>query len=245
MSWVQELFDVIGRFNFVETVYEYQLGLYFRAGIAQEKRVRWHGEDLEAIVTGEDAVREDLGVKRFVPFYHPVLPVGYRRSKVHGRIRSQVRDYADKNLQAGIYFYLPFIDTVLVESQQERVISLGTMTLETNDENKEPMLVSPNVRYQLKDLYRACCAVHDYEASMKDHVLSLLAKHGRTLSLQDWRRAEKVECVQEKVLAEMRELGEEWGLDIKKVYIVDSGLCSIQKLIPKTPLVTSVVQVPR
>lgn len=237
MSWVQELFDIIGKFNFVETVYEYQQGLYFRCGEAKEKRIRWNGQDLEDIVTRENSVREMVGWKRFVPFTNPQLPNSYRRSKILGRIREETRDATDKNLKPGIYFFIPFFDGVFVDSQQERMISLGTITLDTKDVESETKLISPNIRYQLVNYYKAFTAVHDYESSLKDYVLSMLANNCRDMSRKDWTNPDKVTKVEEKVLEEIADVAANWGLQVKNVYVVDSGACNIQKLVPKSPLV--------
>jgi hypothetical protein len=237
MSWVQELFDIVGKFNFVETVYEYQQGLYFRCGDALEKRIRWDGKDLEDIVARENSVREMVGWKRFVPFARPQLPDCYRRSKVLGRIREVTRDVVSKNLRPGIYFFIPFFDGVVTDSQQERMVSLGTITLDTRDVESETKLISPNIRYQLIDYYKAFTAVHDYESSLKDYVLSALASSCRDMSRKDWTNPDKVSEIEQTVLEGIADVASEWGLKVKNVYVVDSGACNIQKLVPKSPLV--------
>jgi regulator of protease activity HflC (stomatin/prohibitin superfamily) len=92
--------------------------------------------------------------------------------------------------------------------------------------------VSCNIRYELMDLYRAYTAIHDYEASLRDHTLSILAKHCRGKSYDDWKSPEVVKQVETSVLEELREVVTgKWGLHIHNVYITDNIACGMQRLV--------------
>ena len=209
--------------------------MYFRKGIVKARPKRkLSGKDLEDIVGEERKVISDFGgYSSFViPFSCPALPKGYKRSFWTGLPRSPRR--YDKVLHPGMYFFIPFIDKLVMDYKQERVLNLGYISTPTSDSNSDSRVVavSCNIRYELMDLYRAYTAIHDYEASLRDHTLSILAKHCRGKSYDDWKSPEVVKQVETSVLEELREVVTgKWGLHIHNVYITDNIACGMQRLV--------------
>lgn len=237
MSWVEELFSVIGNLRFCSTVYEFQQGLYFRFGKAKPVKIRWRGEALEQIVNEENKTKEIVGWRRNLPFFRAKLPEEYHYGFWTGRVRHNIRNEKDLNLQQGLYFFIPFIDNVITDSQQERVINLGTITVQTNEQDSQTMIISPNLRYKIENYYNTYTAVHDYEQSLRDYAISILAEHSRFLSFRDWCSSEKVTDLQKVVKKEIRDTTEDWGLNVMNIYITDSVKTDTHKLVTEGGLV--------
>jgi hypothetical protein len=235
MSFIQEIVDLIGKLRFFDVVHEYEQGLYFRNGLVKEKRIkRQPKKELEDLVKAEDEAMELRGGKQnfYMPFRRPNLPQGYRRSFWTGRALHPKRFH--KVLRPGVYIYIPFIDSVVKDYKQERVLNLGYISGPTTDAHPadKVMAVSCNIRYELMDFYKAYTSVHDYEASLKDHTLSILAKHCRGKSYEVWRDPDEIEKVEAATLEELRSVvTEKWGLKIHNVYITDNAPCHIRRIV--------------
>jgi regulator of protease activity HflC (stomatin/prohibitin superfamily) len=133
-----------------------------------------------------------------------------------------------------MYLFIPFIDKLVMDYKQERVLNLGYISTSSSDPNSDSRVVavSCNIRYELMDFYRAYTSIHDYEASLKDHTLSILAKHCRGKSYDDWKSPGVVKQVEQEVLKELREVvTERWGLKIHNIYITDNIACNMQRLV--------------
>jgi hypothetical protein len=237
MGWVQEIIDLFGKLKFFEIVYEYEQGLYFLNGTARERPIRsLKKSELEDIVKAEKETRKAIGgfswYSCYIPFARPELPEGYRRSKIHGGPRSPKR-YA-KNLKPGVYFNWPIISEVITRSQQETVLNLNNISVMTVDSGGDSrvMNVSCNIRYKLIDLYKAYNAVHNYETSLKDYTLAILAKHSRGKKACDWKDPVTINTLEADVEKELRNLvTDKWGLKIFKVYGTDIVPCNVQRLL--------------
>ncbi len=133
-----------------------------------------------------------LYISDFLPFVKkPNLPEDYRRSRWNGM--PLYKDRYDRVARKGIYLIIPFYEALIKESMQERVLNLGSISVPTTDEKSQTMFLSCNIRYKIKDLYKACMEVHDYEESLKDHTLSILAKHSRGKTFKQWTDSKNVE----------------------------------------------------
>lgn len=209
--------------NFYRMVYEYQQGLYFRTGRALFRRTRGlsREEELNAWRKEKEAI-ERMGRAKFLPFRRPKLPEGFHRDWVTGLPLHESR--LSKVLKPGLYFHVPIVEDIVVDSIQERVLNLGNITVLTSDDgNAKPISVSCNMRYRVVDFYRAYTAVHDYEESLKDYTLSMLAKYSRGKTMKKWQDARTIREIEKKVEVGVRKLvTEQWGLDIYKVYITDN-----------------------
>lgn len=234
---IQELAELFGKLKFFDIVHEYQQGLYFRSGRVKPKMLRRSRSELAEIITEEEKVYEALGGKKaFAPFRRPVLPEGYRRSFVTGMPLHPKRYERSKVLRPGIYFNIPVLDSLVIECRQEKVINLGDICVPTTDADSKVVNVSCNIRYELLDFYKAYTAVHDYEKSLKDYTLSILAKHSRGRMYEDWKKPQTVEELEKRVLHEMRKVVTgKWGLAIHSIYVTDNAGCNLQRILHEGP----------
>lgn len=236
MGWVQEILDLIGKLTFCEIVHEYEQGLYLRRGRVIDRRIKLYGNELESIVHEEKQLTQERGGKGVLMMDYLLgseigLPNNWKRGFFSGLPKHPKRGEKNKVLRPGWYFHLPLIERIHVDSQQEKVLNLGNICVPTVDDASQVVLVSCNIRYQVKNLYKAYTAVHDYEASMKDYTLSILAKNSRGKKYSDWKNTNAVEQLEEDVKAELRDLvTEQWGLEVKDVYVTDNVVCNYQRL---------------
>ena len=229
MGWVQEIFDGLGKIFMYEKVYQYQRGIFLRNGKIIKKRKKLSGEDLEEVVEAErKVIEENRGMLRLMfpnllAFNKkPKFPEGYRRSLVTGLPRHPNRYQMDRVIYPGGYLRIPFLDDIIKESVQERILNVESVDALTVDEKPENIYVSCNVRYEIRDVYRACIAVHDYEKSLKDHTLSILAMYVRGKKLNEWKDKEVITKLQEDVEIELRKIvSKKWGIDIHQVYVTN------------------------
>ena len=230
MGVVQELSDIVGHFlKCYEIVYQFQQGLYVDCGrVVERRKNHMEPEEKRRVEEAERGLVDALGYKSFLPFMRPKLPDEFRQSALTGLPVHKER--YSKILQPGIYLYFPLTGHLEKESVQERVLNLGNITVPTHDEQMHAMLVSCNLRYHVEDFYLAYTKVHDFEASLKDHTLSILAKHSRGKRYEEWSEPEVVRSLEKDVLAEVRETGREWGLDIQAIYVTDNVPSTIQRL---------------
>jgi len=230
MSWILELVELIGKLKFHEIVYEFQQGIYLRNGrVLDTKKRKLTEEEKVHVESLESKLIDEYGLSSFLPFRRPKLPADYKTSWVTGLPLH--KDRFSKILRRGFYLHIPFIDDIIKDSKQERVLNLANISVPTADKESKVVMVSCNIRYELEDLYKAYTAVHDYEVSLKDYTLSILAKHSRGKSFDEWRTPEVVSDLEDAVLDELRELvTEKWGLKVHKVYVTDNVACNIQRL---------------
>lgn len=236
MGFIKEIFDEIRKLSFFAIVYEYEQGLYFRKGIVIDKRIKWRGEELENIIKEEKKVIADnvgylaLIRSHFFGKKKPVFPEGYKRSII-GLPKHPKRFKKKKVLEAGFYFNIPIIDEIVTRYQQEKVLNLGNISVPTTDEDSKNVTVSCNIRYELLDLYRAYTAVYDYEATLKDYTIAMLAKHSRGKKYDEWKNPNTVEKLEEIIREDLKKRAtDKWGLKIHEVYITDNVSCVIQRL---------------
>ncbi|MBW2997180.1 hypothetical protein KY349_02450 [Candidatus Woesearchaeota archaeon] len=235
MTWVQDIFQYFDKFRFWEIVREYQQGLHFRKGIVIGRCIKYHGKELENIVADEKEVMDDNGgkLKYLMPFSRPDVPEDYRRSFWTGLLKGPKRRVKDKRLRAGLYFYIPFIDDIVTEDVQERVIDLQNLSVPTDDDGKDSneMFVSCALRYEINDFYKAHTAVHDYESTLQDHTIAVLSEHSRNHKYDEWKDPEVIYKIQDNVLKALRETAtRKWGLKIHKFYITDHVRCKVYRL---------------
>src|SRR3989344_990616 len=242
MGFVSELADLAKKLNCVRVVNEWEQGLYVHFGRIRERRIPDESikpRELEEIVKEEQKVIEELGGEdSYKPFLRPKLPQGYYQDFVSGRPLHPKR--FSRILPPGMHFYLPFIDQIIVDSMQERVLNLKTILVPVSGESgsTETRLLSANIRYKVDDLYLAVTAVHDYEESLKDHALSILAKQSMCLPAAFWTEGRSEEEGESKNLRKLsKEVAKElekvvkkrWGLDILEVYITDNALVTVYR----------------
>jgi len=235
MGIVQEVVDLISKLRFYDTVYEYEQGLYFSCGKAKEKRKRkLQKNELEQIVKEEaETVAKAGGKNVFItPFSRPKLPDGYRRSFWTGMPMHPKR--FSKILKPGLYLYIPFVEDIVKDHQQETVLNVPYVSSPTTDlvPNDKVMAVSCNIRYKLVNLYMAYTAVHDYKTSLKDYVLSIMGKETRGKSYDLWRDAQEVCKTEKRIMAGLEKVVKKgWGIDILDVYITDNVPCTVQRVV--------------
>ncbi|MCX8147566.1 MAG: hypothetical protein N3D84_03805 [Candidatus Woesearchaeota archaeon] len=182
------------------------------------------------------------------------LPEGYRKSwrgePLHSKRFSKI-------LQPGFYLYVPFLDTIVTDSAQERVLNLGYISVLTHEKrdgknNKtekdliyesnsihptsrkgsKNVIISCKIRYELMDIYRAYTAIDEYEDSLKDHTLSILAEFSRGKDYDYWTNSENIDNLAKDVEKELRKIAtEKWGLKIHKIYITDIAFCEVQRTV--------------
>ncbi len=231
MAFVQEIVDLLSKLDFHKVVYEYQQGLYFRNGKALWRRKKLEPDSLAAARSEESKVVREMGRSAFLPFRRPEMPEGFYRSPLSGFPRHESR--RSKVLGAGLYFHIPILDSIVVDSQQERVLNLANINVITSDESSPvPISVSCNLRYRIVDFYKAYTAVHDYEASLKDYTLAILSTASRGRKLKDYQDPAILAELEKKVESDLRTLvTERWGLEIYKLYITDVVPSSTNRLI--------------
>lgn len=239
MGWIQEIADLVGQLRFYAIVHEYEQGLYFRTGTVRERRIpksQLKPRELEEIVAGEKAaISAAGGYRAFFPFRpKPAFPDGYRRSRIlglplHSKRRSKV-------LRPGLYFHVPVIDHVVTDGIQEAVLNCPFATVPTTNDEKVTIAVSCNIRYQVTDFYKAYTAVHDYQLSLRDHALSILAQKSMGKSVEQWRQPEEIKKLGEAVEQELRKIvTEKWGIKIHQVYITDVVPAKAYKILDGAP----------
>jgi hypothetical protein len=242
MGLIQELADLVGKLTFVGIVHEYEQGLYFRSGVVIEKRVRGvRPGDLAEMVAEERQVQTKVrclggALRRRVVG----LPEGYRTTW-SGRVLHPRR--FSKVLRPGVYFHLPFIEHIVTDSRQERVLNLGFISVLTTDPGPacRAVVISCNLRYEVMNLYRAYTAVYDYEASLRYHTLSILAQKSLGKRYDEWQEPPTIAALEKQVIEELRKIvTEKWGLKIHQVYITDVTDARILKFVGDLPMVPSI-----
>ncbi|MBI4980806.1 SPFH domain-containing protein [Candidatus Woesearchaeota archaeon] len=230
MGFVSEFVDLVGKFKFSDTVYEYQQGLYVRMGtVIGKKKKLSPEEEKKAWEKEQEEIRIQGSWKFVIPFCYPRLSSDFKRDFLTGRPLHSSR--FNRILPPGFYFHLPFLEEIVKESKQERVLNLGNITVPTVDEDSKSIIASCNLRYELKDIYLAYTAVHDYEDSLRDHTLSILAKHSRGKKFAEWKNPDVIEELEIKVQKDLEEIvTHKWGLEIHEVYITDNVPCHTTRL---------------
>lgn len=146
----------------------------------------------------------------------PLHPKRYERSKL---------------LRPGLYFFIPILEVMVKDFKREKVLNLENITVPTVDAEGQAIIISCNIRYELMDFYKAYNAVHDYEDSLKDHTLSILAAHSRGRTFAQWSNPDTIKELEQAVLEDVQSLvTEKWGLLVHKIYITDNVKCSIQRV---------------
>lgn len=233
MGVIQEFVDLLSNLNFVTIVHEYEQGLFFRKGMVIERPVKGMKKaDLVEIRAEEQKITAQLGIRRFFqPPRAPMIPEGFRISWT-GRVRHPRR--FSKVLRPGIYFYMPFIEHIVTDFKQERVLNLGYISVLTRDAEPagKAIIISCNLRYEIMDLYRAYTAVYDYEASLRYHTMSILAMKSLGRNYSEWKNPETISTLEKHVIDELRKIvTEKWGLKIHQIYITDVTDAAIYKFV--------------
>ncbi|HBB41668.1 MAG: hypothetical protein COW73_06810 [Nitrospirae bacterium CG18_big_fil_WC_8_21_14_2_50_70_55] len=241
MGLIQELAGMVGQLNFVAIVHEYEQGLYFRGGVVIERRVRGiKAGDLAELVAEEREVQTKVGrLRGAFRRRAPGLPEGYQVTW-SGRVRHPHR--FSKVLRPGVYFHLPFVEHIVTDSRQERVLNLGFISVLTTDPGPDcrAVVISCNLRYEVMNLYRAYTAVYDYEASLRYHTLSILAQKSLGKRYGDWQEPPTIAALERGVIDELRKIvTDKWGLKIHQVYITDVTDARIFKFVGDQPMAPS------
>ena len=213
-------------------VNEWEQGLRIRAGLVVDNFVLERylkPKEVDRIRTEEEETIQKIqaaeGKRAFWPFHRPSLPEGYKRSWVDGRLLHPNR--FSKLLRPGLHVYVPVLEYLIIDSGQEYILNLKSIVVTTSDKDVS-ILISANIRYQLLDLYRAVTAVHDYEASLRDHALSILAQVSMGRPHEFWKMGRdqkdrpELKKLEDEVEDELRKLvTERWGIKIHQVYLTD------------------------
>ncbi|MBI4140078.1 hypothetical protein HY483_03905 [Candidatus Woesearchaeota archaeon] len=251
MGWIQELADLVGSLNFLSIVHEYEQGLKYSNGSVVDVRIRRTVKELEDIVVQEkDVVKQFsnnyfsfFGSSILLPFKRPSLPKGYRISFLTGRPAHFKRYERDKILRCGLYFHWPIFEDIVTDHKQEKVLNLQYITvptIESSPDSKE-VTISCNIRYELMDFYKAYNEVYDYEASLRDHTLSILAVYSRGKNYDFWKAPKSIEILEDEVLKELRKIvTEKWGLKVHKVYITDVVKGTVQRHLHEGPSIGAI-----
>ncbi len=230
MGEIKDFFDIVkDLLTYYEIVSVYQQGLHFRNGdIIPRRRKKIPLGELNRIEFEEKELVDVIGKwKFFIPGSRPNLPSGYQRRFLNGFPLH--KDRYTEILEPGTYFYLPLIDEIHQDSIQERILNLGNITVPTTD-GEHSEIVSCNLRYRVVNLKKAYLAVHNYEKSLRDHTMSILAKYCRGKTSEQWKDPKTVDEVENNVEEDLKEATEKWGLLIHKVYITDNVLCKVIRL---------------
>jgi len=237
MGFVTEFVGLFHRLQFITTINEFEQGLYYRKGRSIERRVRLYGAELEKIVEKENQLIQELGGRRnfiypFFPTKRLDIPEGYCRSFWSGLPRSNERLKKEKILKAGIYLSLPYMDSVVVKSQQERPLNLGTVTVSTKDKPPKNRMLSCNITYKVINLYKAYNIVHDYDDSIRTETLTALHKCSLGYTEKQFGNPKIVEEIERETLIMLRKVvTEDWGLKIVKIGITDNATASVNKTV--------------
>lgn len=157
------------------------------------------------------------------------LPEEWKRS-ISGWPMHKKRYLTEKVLRPAVYLFWPLLQHVVKGYKQERVLNLKEITVPTTDSNAESIVISCNIRIEMVNFYKAYTAVYDYEASLSDYTLSILAKHCRGKSLKDFQNKEKIKEIEKEVTEELRKIvTKDWGVKIHAVYVTDNVPCNVQR----------------
>lgn len=258
MGWVKELGDLFSKFQFTETVYEYQQGLMYYKGTVIEKRIKYGKKERKEYNLMEDAAFftvYDRNRRWFdiLPFMHirriNEVPDNYYMSKFTGKPVHEDRKKKDKILRPGFYAYVPVFYEVETDTIQDRALNLKNISVCCNNvrsiiisetdknvpipENLEKKIfVSCNIIYYILDFYRANNKVTDYESALRTHGLSVLARKSRDMSYYDWTNKEKIEILEKVVLNDLRKkVTDKWGLKIPELTITEGIPHELYRLI--------------
>jgi hypothetical protein len=221
MGVVQDITDLVARLGFLKQINEYELGLYFRNGKVIPRPTHLTPEAKEQEVSDlEHKTTEAMGgLWKCITRQTPV-PDGYVRSTILGKPIH--RDRIKKNMGYGTYFHWPVYDKIVTDYKQERVLNLARIGLPTSSGNPTHVVVSVNVRYELRDFYKAYTEVHDYEKSITSHALSALSRCVRDKPAEYWRTAGVINTLEDDAAKELRKVASQrWGLDILEVSVTE------------------------
>lgn len=236
MSWVTEILQLLDKFTFFKIVNEYEQGLHYRAGRCIPRPIRWDKDTLDVIV------QDEKEANRYLTWYDAVfkkqidIPPGYYRSIATGFLKSDKRQEKSKILKAGFYLMVPLVDRIETDNMQERVLNLRFISVPTTDQDSKEVSISCNVRFRIRDYYKTFNAVHDYETSLKDYTLAMLAEKSRGHTYEEWVKAEFVEQLEEEIKEHMRDtVTNKWGLEILNIYITDNVASKMTRVMYEGP----------
>lgn len=230
--------QTLERFAFFKVVNEYEQGLHYRAGTCIERRIKWDKDTLEEIVHQEEEANNSFSSADYSK--EATIPPGFYHSLFSGRLKSTKRKEKSKILRAGFYFCVPLIDCIQTDNIQERVLNLRFISVPSTDEVSLEVSISCNIRFKIQDYYKTFNVVHDYEASLRDYTLAVLAKKSRGHTYTEWKDAAFVENLEEEIKDDMREtVTNKWGLEILDIYITDNVASKMNRVMYEGPSLIS------
>jgi regulator of protease activity HflC (stomatin/prohibitin superfamily) len=226
MSFVQEFWDIVSKLTFFKIVNEYERGVMFRNGSAIELRKRIGKDE-------QKRIREEEGVYRqtkrtlleVIKDVEKPLPKEWHKGIITGKPRHPRRYEKSKELNAGLYFFLPVLYRVETLPTKSVVLDLRNISIPTTDPDPEKsiILASCNIQYKIVDVYKAYAQVHNYENSYKINALSVLTKFTRGKEFEFWKDKDKIEDLEKVVREEMNKMPKDkWGISTEKFVITDT-----------------------
>ena len=120
-----------------------------------------------------------------------------------------------KVVEPGVHLKLPLIDSYHLLNVVPRVVNLPHQSLETSD--KKTLAVSAALAYSVSDIEKCLVEVDDHDESLINLAMGLIAYYISNHQGSDCSH----DAIQAGVLPSLREIAEDWGLEVSHLYVTD------------------------
>lgn len=121
-----------------------------------------------------------------------------------------------RTLEPGLYFCLPIIDEVQKLDVTPQVINLPNQSITTKD--SRTLAVSGAVEYSIYDPKKALLQVQNFDASLQNLSMGIIANYVKQRSYQD---CIKIDGLEQEVIDRIKDRAGDWGLKVTKFWITD------------------------
>jgi regulator of protease activity HflC (stomatin/prohibitin superfamily) len=144
-----------------------------------------------------------------------LLPVKVIQSYERGVKFHLGRDVA--LLEPGLYFFIPFVQSIEVVHVVPEVINLATQTVLTADGH--PVTFSANIEFEIEDARAMFCKVQDFQNSLANLAMNHLAQKIRAWTLSELNAGQK--DLEKSLKDTMTTRVKKWGVVVLSVGITD------------------------
>ena len=128
-----------------------------------------------------------------------------------------------KKLNKGVYFRIPFFDSVYVQESRLRIVSLPVQTLTTKD--KETVTINGSVGYSICDIEKLYDTLYHPETSIQNIAMAEITKFMFKKNIEDV----VIDDIQKAILDVLKEL--DYGINFKYFEITNFAVVKTYRLI--------------